>query len=334
MILTVGMIAALGVLWLGMPLGAAIVLGAVLAPTDPVLASDVQVGDARDTDRVRFTLTGEAGMNDGSAFPMVMLGLGLLGMHELGVGGWRWWVADVAWATAGGLACGAVLGMAVGRLVVHLRRSHHEAVGLDDFPALGLIASSYGLALLLHAYGFLAVFAAGLALRSVERELSGNDAPVDVKAAAGTSEELASHPEHAPAYMAEAVLHFNEQLERVAELTLVLLLGSLLVSIAIPFQTVTFAVVLLGLIRPLAAAPLALAFGMDRFQTALVSWFGIRGIGSLYYLFYAVNRGMPDDLSKPLINIVLCSIALSMVAHGVTVSPLMQRYQQRRERLR
>jgi sodium/hydrogen antiporter len=170
---TAGMIAGLGVALLELPIGAAILLGAILAPTDPVLASDVQVGDASDTERLRFSLTGEAGLNDGTAFPLVMLGLGLLGLHDLGEWmWWRWWTVDVVWAITGGLACGTVLGVFVGRLVVFLRRRHGEAVGLDDFLALGLIAMAYGLALVLHTYGFLAVFAAGLAIRRVERELS------------------------------------------------------------------------------------------------------------------------------------------------------------------
>jgi sodium/hydrogen antiporter len=150
MALTVGLIALVGVVALELPLGAAILLGAVLAPTDPVLASDVQVSGPRDRDRLRFTLTGEAGFNDGTAFPFVMLGLGLLGLHETGEGGWRWLVVDVFWAIPGGLLIGALLGTVTGRLILFLRREHKEAVGLDDFLALGLIALSYGTALLFH----------------------------------------------------------------------------------------------------------------------------------------------------------------------------------------
>ena len=123
-----------------MPLGAAILLGGLLAPTDPVLAADVQVEHPGDRDRLRFSLTGEAALNDGSAFPFVMLGLGLLGLHELGAFGWRWLAFDVVWAVRGGLAIGWLLGMLVGRLVLYLRRTHKEAVGLDDFLGLGLIA--------------------------------------------------------------------------------------------------------------------------------------------------------------------------------------------------
>ena len=174
MVTTVTLVAIFGIVVFDLPIGLAILLGAILAPTDPVLASEVQVSDPGDTDRLRFALTGEAGLNDGAAFPFVMLGLGLLGLHELGAGAWRWWTIDVVWAIAGGLTTGALLGKAVGRLVVYLRQRHLEAVGHDDFLALGLIATSYGVAVALHTYGFLAVFAAGLALRTVERDLTGD----------------------------------------------------------------------------------------------------------------------------------------------------------------
>ena len=92
---------------LGLPLGAAILLGGILAPTDPVLASDVQVAEPGDRDRLRFALTGEAGLNDGTAFPFVLLGLGLLGLHDIGSFGWRWLAVDVLWAVGAGVGIGA-----------------------------------------------------------------------------------------------------------------------------------------------------------------------------------------------------------------------------------
>ena len=198
MTLTVGLIALVGVAALELPLGAAILLGAVLAPTDPVLASDVQVTGPRDRDRLRFTLTGEAGLNDGTAFPFVMLGLGLLGLHETGEGGWRWFAVDVLWAIPGGLLVGALLGTATGRLILYLRREHKEAVGLDDFLALGLIACSYGTALLLHTYGFLAVFAAGLALRKIEASTVGQEQAPDEVVAAAAAEGRGGRDRHRP----------------------------------------------------------------------------------------------------------------------------------------
>ena len=120
MAITVALIAGAGVVLLDLPLGAAILLGGILAPTDPVLASDVQLAHPGDRDKLRFALTGEAGLNDGTAFPFVMLGLGLLGLHELGDHAWRWLAVDVVWAVAAGVATGAALGTAVGTLVLYL----------------------------------------------------------------------------------------------------------------------------------------------------------------------------------------------------------------------
>ena len=162
---------------LGLSWGAAVLLGAVLAPTDPVLASDVQVEHAADRDRLRFSLTGEAGMNDGTAFPFVMLGLWLMNLHAPGTSIWRWMAVDLVWAVAGGLGVGTLIGTLVGQLVIYLRRKHRVALGLDEFLSLGLIGLSYGLALAAHAYGFLAVFAAGLALRRIERRATGDNPP-------------------------------------------------------------------------------------------------------------------------------------------------------------
>jgi uncharacterized membrane protein YczE len=168
---------------------------------DPVLASDVQVAHPLDQDRLRFGLTGEAGLNDGTAFPFVMLGLGLLGHHEIGAFGWRWAAVDVLWAIAGGLGIGAVAGTLIGTLVIHLRRTRKEAVGLDEFLSLGLLALAYGGALWLHTYGFLAAFAAGVALRRIESRASRGNPPPDVghAAASGQGEEVATNPETAPA---------------------------------------------------------------------------------------------------------------------------------------
>jgi NhaP-type Na+/H+ or K+/H+ antiporter len=99
-----------------------------------------------------------------------MLGLGMLGLHDIGPFGLRWIVVDIMWAIGGALAIGLLLGTAVGRFVLYLRREHREAVGLDDFLTMGLIGVSYGIALICHTYGFLAVFADGLALRRMERQ--------------------------------------------------------------------------------------------------------------------------------------------------------------------
>lgn len=211
---------------LGLPTGAAVLLGAILAPTDPVLASGVHSEPGPHPDRLGFSLAGEGGLNDGAAFPFVMLGLGLLGVHDLGPGLVRWWGLDLLWATVGGIAIGALSGW----LVVNLRGHHHAAVGLDMFLGLGLIALAYGLAQLVLASGFLAVFASGLALQRVREQPLGDTRPLlaAVGAAGHSYETLATHSHHASATMRDSVQLFNGQLEKLAELALVLLVGAML----------------------------------------------------------------------------------------------------------
>jgi NhaP-type Na+/H+ or K+/H+ antiporter len=337
MVITVGLVALVGVLGLNLPVGAAVLLGAVLAPTDPVLASDVQTESPWDRDRLRFSLTGEAGLNDGMAFPFVMLGLGLLGLHEIGALGWRWLAVDVLWAIAGGIGIGGLLGTFVGRLVLYLRREHKEAVGSDDFLALGLVALSYGGALKIHTYGFLAVFAAGAALRHIERRHSGEKPDKTIRSASsvGEVEEKATDPEKAPAYMAQAVLGFNEQLERLGEVAIVVLVGGMISSRYLSAEALWFIPVLLLVIRPVSVWLGLCGSPVSKTQRNLIGWFGIRGIGSIYYLMYAVNHGLSPEISRKLTALTLTVVAASVLLHGISVTPMMSRYEKRqRERSR
>ena len=353
MVITVGLIALVAWALLGLSLGAAVLLGGILAPTDPVLASDVQVNDARDRDRLRFALTGEGGLNDGTAFPVVMLGLGMLGLHDLGAGAWRWWTIDVAWSTAGGIAIGAVLGTLIGRLVIYLRREHQEAVGLDNFLSLGLVALSYGASMLTLSSGFLAVFAAGVALRRAERnatEVAANDTATSpqpregdaglramrvAEAAHASSDPVDAHSaatdaRSAPAFMAHAVMSFNEQLERIGEVAIVVVVGALLWAVDWSRASWWFVALLFLAIRPVSVMLGLIGTESSRGQRRLVSWFGIRGIGSVFYLAYALTHGVEGQLALDLTALVLSVVAASIVLHGVSVTPLMLRYQRRR----
>lgn len=129
---TVALVAGFGYYILGLSPGAAVLLGAIIAPTDPVLATDVQIRHADDRDRLRFTLTCEAGMNDGSAFPFVMLGLGLLGLHGLGEFGQHWVLVDVLWATFAGTAIGVVAGWGLAHMGAYLRADRHPHTMADS----------------------------------------------------------------------------------------------------------------------------------------------------------------------------------------------------------
>ena len=339
MTLTVALIAVVGVLGLGLPLGAAILLGAILAPTDPVLASDVQVESSGDRDRLRFSLTGEGGLNDGAAFPFVMLGLGLLGLHDLGTAGWRWLAVDVVWATAGGLLIGGALGALIGRLVVYLRTRHQESVGLDEFLALGLIALAYGTAVLCHAYGFLAVFAAGLALQRVKEpsgmihlRAAGIAGQPGQQADDAPAAAHATHADHASAYMMQAVRGFNEQMERIGELAVVLVVGAMLPFPHLPASAIGFMALLFLVIRPVSVWLGLLGAPVSRDQRIMIAWFGIRGIGSVYYLMYAIHHGLPRPLADQIMAITLAAVTVSIVLHGVSVRPMMHLYWRRKLR--
>ncbi|NMM08101.1 cation:proton antiporter [Polaromonas sp.] len=331
MLVTVGAVTALGVFALDLPVGAAVLLGAILAPTDPVLASDVQVSNPGDRDRLRFGLTGEGGLNDGTAFPFVMLGLGLLGLHELGEGGWRWWAVDVLWAVAGGLALGYLLGTLVGRAIIYLRMRHREALGSDEFIALGLIALTYGLALLTLTYGFLAVFAAGLALRRIDES---KPQPLTEPAAELSESEREATGAEAPAHMMNAVQRFNSQLESFVEVGIVLAVGVLVASVKFRSEVLWFIPVLFLLIRPLAVYIGLLGTPVRGAQRRLIAWFGIRGIGSLYYLLYAISHHIKPALAERLLSLTLAVVVASVIAHGISVTPLMKRYEARKPKAR
>ncbi|PKB20173.1 cation:proton antiporter [Janthinobacterium sp. 64] len=329
MAISVALVAAFACLVLGLPLGAGVLLGAILAPTDPVLATDVQLRHAGDSEQLRFILTSEAGMNDGSGFPFVMLGLGLLGLHELGPHGATWLWRDLVWASAGAIALGAAGGALLAWLGWQVRAKEPKHAMLDDLAALGLIALVYGVAAWLHAWGFLAVFFAGVALRQTELRLAG--APKDRQGLLQAEDTHAvsaakPHDSEKPLTVSGESLVFKEHLERLSELTLVLLLGGAVTAAAWSWQAWSVALFLLLVARPASVMLGLLASGTSVRLRGLAAWFGVRGIGSLYYLSYAIAHGLPRPLARELADITLVVVIVSIVAHGLTVKPLLERY--------
>ncbi len=333
MILTIGLLTLIGVYLLHLPLGAAVLMGALFAPTDPVLASDVTVEHHEDRDRLRFGLTGEAGINDGGSFPFIMLGLGLMGLHSLGPGGIRWFGIDVVWAIVAGVGSGFGMGFLIANLVLYLRKTHKEAVGLEEFLTLGLIALTNGVALFLHSYGFLAVFAAGLALRRIEQHEALRVAALQEgrEDEPDTPEEAATDEKHAPAYLAHTLLTFNERLEHIGEMVLMVLVGSLIRFSELPLVALWFIPLLFLVVRPLSVQLCLKGSRATRTQRGLMAWFGIRGIGSIYYLAYAIEHGIPEPLARDLIALVLAVVTASVFFHGISVTPLMSRYNEKRK---
>jgi NhaP-type Na+/H+ or K+/H+ antiporter len=326
MTVSVAMVAAFAFYVLGLPLGAGILLGAILAPTDPVLATDVQIRHPGDRDQLRYTLTCEAGMNDGSAFPFVMLGLGLLGLHHLGEFGLQWVLFDVLWATVAGVAIGVLSGTALAHVAWKLRHESPEHKLMDDFLGLGLIGVVYGLSVVVGAWGFLAVFFAAVALRQTELKLAGagQETPDPQRVGSiGPSVAGASADSEPPPTVSAGSLIFKEHLERLSEMTLILLIGGTMFLDSWSWRAVGLALFLFVVARPVSALAGLLGTRTSWPIRGMVGWFGVRGIGSLYYLMYAIQHGIPEDLAMELIQFTLIVVSLSILAHGTSVKPLM-----------
>lgn len=320
--------------------GMSVLVGAILAPTDPVLATLVQVADAQDYDPVRFSLSGEAGLNDGVAFPFVILGLLLMQATDPAqwLGGWL--IKDVAWAVVAGIACGYWMGRGLGKLTLYLRIQHEDStVSPNDYLALALIALAYVVSEIIHGYGFLAVFAAGLGLRQAEVHSSATpNEPAEhlVQPVVGHQHVAPEHAvkgdvqaledsQIAAGIMLGDMLAFGSLVERAMEVFLVTLLGVVLLE-HWDWRALIVAGALFLIIRPAAVMLVPWRTGASLAQRGLLGWFGIRGIGSFYYLFYAINHGLLPAAAPQVTNLVLSAVALSILVHGLTVQPILARY--------
>jgi NhaP-type Na+/H+ or K+/H+ antiporter len=331
---------------LGLPLPVAFLLGAILAPTDPVLASTVSVDNAADRDRMRYGLSGEAGFNDGAAFPFVIFAL--LWLEYGTVGGWvgQWALHRLAWAVPAGLLLGYFLGKFLGRLAIWLRSRYRDTDAPNDFLALALIALAYVGAEWIGAWGFLAAFGAGMgfrraeikissenptavlqrdggAPRSVEQHIEGT--PAEALVDSGIAEDDLRHPTIAGGVVVAEVLSFGDTAERLLEVTMVILVG---ISLATywDWRAVPVALVLFFIIRPAAVYLFLLRSPTGKYQRTMMAWFGIRGLGSLYYLSYALNHGLQNNADDA-IRITLSVVALSILLHGITSQPALDLYE-------
>jgi NhaP-type Na+/H+ or K+/H+ antiporter len=293
---------------LDLSIASALLLAAVLAPTDPVLASDVQVGPPKsgEEDETRFSLTSEAGLNDGLAFPFVMCAIALAGASRTGEPWFLGWLGhDVVWRISVGIGVGALIGYALGWIVFRIpNRAKLSRTG-DGFVALGITVIVYGIAELLHGYGFLSVFVSALALRAAER----------------------NHDYH------EKLHDFAEQLERLLMMVMLVLFGGAITSgllNALTWEAVAYSLIAILVVRPMSGLLSLVASPVPATERLAISFFGIRGIGSIYYLAYAAQKESFDQ--TPLIwSTVSLIILISIILHGVTVTPAMRLLDRRRK---
>jgi NhaP-type Na+/H+ or K+/H+ antiporter len=290
-------VAAVGHWLVQLPWGAALLLGAVLSPTDPVLASEVQLDHPEDPNELRFGLTSEGGLNDALAFPFVYFGLQWI--QDPNLDNWfRQWVAvDLLWAIGAALAMGYWVARGGIWINHRIRKARKLNDVMADLVALGLILLTYGLTEVVNGYGFLAVFVAGYVVR-----------------------QKGCYPDQRRSQQ-----QFSTQIEKLLEVGAILLLGTLL-RIDQGMQFLPSALIVAGLlffiIRPLGAWISTIGGHFHPGTRLLFGWFGIRGIGSMYYLSYAVTHGLSEEMTGQLRWIVYLTVLLSIIIHGISATPL------------
>lgn len=300
----------LGVVGLGFSLPMAMLLAASIAPTDPVLAADVQVGPPRtgNEDEVRFGLTSEAGLNDALAFPFVHLAIlaaagGLASIGALG----EWLAIDVLWKLAAGTGMGYLVGRGLGFLIFHSAKQGLSRVG-DGLVSLAATFLAYALTELMHGYGFLAVFICALTIRAWER----------------------NHDFH------DEMHHFSDLIERLLMLLVLVLFGGALAQgmlEGLSWTDIGIGLVVLLVVRPVAGMIAMIGSAQPLRERALLAFLGIRGLGTVYYVAYGINHG-DFGVSKRLWAIVGFIILASIVIHGISASPLLIHMAQRRRAAR
>ncbi|MEQ9438405.1 MAG: sodium:proton antiporter [Cyclobacteriaceae bacterium] len=302
MLISIGSMIALALWGLGFDLPSAVLLGAVLAPTDPVLASDVQVGPPNEgeNDAVRFSLTAEAGLNDGMAFPFTWLAVGLAVALQTGEP-WLadWLVRDLFYRIGAGIAIGFILGKVITYLFFHLPERYKVPHARDGLVAVSATLMIYGITELAYGYGFMAVFVAAVTIRNYEMK----------------------HDYH-------YTLHtFTDQIERILLAILLTLFGGSLLEGILNNLTWTMALIGLGfvlIVRPLGGLIGLLGVPMKMREKVAISFFGIKGIGSFFYLSFALKEvefAHKGELWSMTAFIVLVSIVL----HGLTASTTMKK---------
>lgn len=315
MVLTIAGIAVAGATLLGFSVGAALLLGAAIAPTDPVLAADVQVGEPsvdgapNDTeDQVRLTLTSEAGLNDGLAFPFVFAAIAIAA-HGAAPSRWlvHWLAFDLVLRLVVGLAIGWLAGRGLSRIIFNPPRPFSPLADTNEgFVAVGAILITYGVTEIAHGYGFLSVFVAAVTLRNRQPD----------------------HSYHKTLHL------FTGQIEQLLSVGLLLALGGAIadgILGALTWRGVVVAALVIFVIRP-AASRLALAGTATRAdERRAIEFFGIRGIGSIYYVAYALGHA-PFGHDDELWAVTVATIVLSIFIHGVTATPVMRELDRRRSR--
>lgn len=301
MLLCIGAATAMGYYFLGLGLASAVLLGAVLAPTDPVLASDVQVGPPNDgmKSETKFALTSEAGLNDGVAFPFTWLAI-TVGFILTGKEGsfFDWFAFDVIYRIIAGILIGILSGRGIGILLFRFSKKYEILQTRDGLVAVAATLLVYGITEIIHGYGFIAVFICAITLRHFEKD----------------------HQYH------DKLHSFTDQIERLLVCLLLIIFGGTLamgILKPITWKMVLFSAFFLLLVRPIFGWLALSNAKMKNRERLAIGFFGIRGMGSIFYLafgFSKFNFNHQDELWA----IVSLTILFSILIHGLTATTVME----------
>lgn len=305
MLLSIAGVTAIGYYGLGFGIAAAALLGAVLAPTDPVLAADVQVGAPMEGDSThsKMALTAEAGMNDGTAFPFTWLAI-MLATGELATKGWTGWLQyELFYKLAAGVAIGYLMGKALGWLFFKLPEEVEGAKVRDGFVALCATLLVYGVTEAAHGYGFISVFVCAVTMRGMERH----------------------HKMH------KTLHEFTDQIERLLVSIVLLLFGGSLVSgllDELDWLLASAALFFVLVLRPVIGVLSLWGTGLHFKEKMAIGFFGIKGIGSFYYLAFALAQiSVPEG--EKLWAVTAFTVLLSIIVHGLTATSIMKKLEVR-----
>ena len=309
MVLCIAAVAFLAIWLLHFSVPSAILLGAVLAPTDPVLASDVQVEPPMEgrIENVKFSLTAEAGMNDGMAFPFTWLAIilatsGIDSSADLG----KWFLVDVLYKLAAGIIAGILLGRLLAYLVFDLPEKRDFVVIKDGFVAVATTLMVYGLTEMIHGYGFIAVFITAITLRNYEL----------------------NHKYH------KKLHDFTDQIERIlVSIILIVFGGTIVHGILKPldWKMIVLGIVFIVIVRPAAAWIGVIGTKLKPKEKFVISFFGIRGIGSFFYLAFAMHEARFGN-EKELWAVVSFIVLLSLLIHGLTAGKTIRKLEKEAEK--
>ncbi len=174
---------------------------------------------------------------------------------------------------------------------------------MEDFVAISIILLTYSITELVNGYGFLAVFVAGVVIQQ------SSDHEQDKRL---------------------AQLEFTEQIEKLHEVAAIVILGTMLLiepMLKYAGQSLLIATLLFLIIRPLGVWLSLLGQNLPKKTKSLMGWFGIRGLGSIYYLTYALGEGIKGETAEQIVWITLTIVVFSIIIHGITAAPLIAWYE-------